>query len=301
MYSFDTNGRIIRGFDVPEPVAKTGAINLAILRNSNNIIKEPVRLIPITLWIFYCWLLFFSDIIPGPNALQLDPHTWEEVRDLSVNYLLIVPLFSGGSPVIHPVLEALFNIILLWSTLFFGFVIDGKSALQSRNSSSSDANSMVTTLFGMQLLTNAVFLPYLFSRTTPSETEIYQAKSNGYGELSAVEKFGESKAMPIAATILVILCLVWGIEGRPEFGDLPTRWGSFGELIKGDRLGFSFVVDLVYFAAFQGWLVSSDASRRRWRSDDERERWSQIAKYVPLFGLGGYLLARPGISLSKNE
>ena len=50
-----------------------------------------------------------------------------QVRDLSLNFWLIVPALAPASaPDLHPCLEGLFNLLLAWAGLFAGFLIDGK-------------------------------------------------------------------------------------------------------------------------------------------------------------------------------
>ena len=72
---------------------------------------------------------------------------------------------------------------------------------------------------------------------------------------------GESKLLgPLLATVGTV-AIGWGVAARPEFGDLPTRLASLGQLLSHDRLGSSFVVDLGLFALFQGWLVDDDLRR----------------------------------------
>lgn len=166
MYKFNKDGLIIKGFDVPEPVLKSGGFSLEILKFAKNIIQDPKRAIPLAAWVFYCWFVFISDIAPGLDALKLDPATWMSAVNLSLNYLLIQPLILPSfAPVNHPILEGIFNIMLLWATLFFGFILDGREV--SRKPSTKEVetiNTMTPYLFGMQLLTNAFYLPYLVTR-----------------------------------------------------------------------------------------------------------------------------------------
>ena len=70
--------------------------SLAILRQASTFIDSPIKAIPAAAWLFYCWFLFLSNVAPGPNALQLDPATWEEVKNLSLNFWLVLPL--AGRP-----------------------------------------------------------------------------------------------------------------------------------------------------------------------------------------------------------
>ena len=276
MYVFNSEGYIIKGFDVPEPVIKSGSISLQVLKSAKTIIQEPQRLFAVGAWVFYVWYVFLSDVAPGPNALTLDPKTWNEVFHLSFNYLLISPVFIPSlAPVEHPWLESLFNVVLLYATLFFGFVTDGKpnnipilSSTTSNTDSSptttattdaateSESNAMVPTLIGMQLLTNAFLLPYLITRPIPTTPTITSP-------LTGIEKAGESKLLPGIVFGFSMLCLYWLLEGRADvYGTVQDRYESFKTLISTDRLSFSFLVDILYFSVFQGWLMDDDYARR---------------------------------------
>lgn len=114
VYKVSKAGKIIKGFDVPEPVVKSGNLSLKILETASNVITEPIRAVPIAAWLVYCYFLFISDQTPGVNALQLDPATWSMVKDLSFNFWLILPILfptSALSASIHPGLEAIFNMV----------------------------------------------------------------------------------------------------------------------------------------------------------------------------------------------
>ena len=65
-------------------------------------------------------------------------------------------------------------------------------------------------------------------------------------------------------------------------------------------MGSSFVVDLVIFALFQGWLVDDDL-RRRGVAEGELGSLRSIAKFVPFAGLGYYLTARPAFEDGPPE
>jgi hypothetical protein len=64
------------------------------------------------------------------------------------------------------------------------------------------------------------------------------------------------------------------------------------ELLSADRLATSFVVDLVLFAFFQGWLVDDDL-RRRGVAKEDAAGLRALAKFVPFYGLCAYLALRP--------
>ena len=57
-------------------------------------------------------VVFLSDgILSGANALALEERTWDEVRDLSFHFFLVSPLLGlPFSPVVHPILEGVFNL-----------------------------------------------------------------------------------------------------------------------------------------------------------------------------------------------
>mmetsp|Transcript_88184 Transcript_88184/g.273244 ORF Transcript_88184/g.273244 Transcript_88184/m.273244 type:complete len:472 (+) Transcript_88184:47-1462(+) len=285
MYKADpATGKLATGFDVPEPAPfKPGSSSLFILSIVSKLIADPIRALPLILWVLYVTIVFFSNgILPGPDATQFDPSTWIEVRDLSLNFWLISPLLQlPFAPVVHPCLEGLFNLLLAWAAAFAGFLSDGRPGRPS--------GTMVPTVLGMQLLTNAVLLPYLVTRSPESA-----AAGIVYAEdLEPTEAaVSESRLLGPLLAFVGIGSVLWGVWARPEFGDFSTRWASFGQLLSGDRLGCSFVVDLVLFAIFQGWLVDDDL-RRRGAGDEDYGGLRILAKVVPFLGLCAYLVLRP--------
>lgn len=305
MYKVDRRAsKISYGFDVPEPTVKSGSVSLAILTVAGKLLDSPKRALPLAAWAFYCWFVFFSTVAPGPNALSLDPATWQEVRDLSLNFWLVMPLAApDAAPVLHPCQEGLFNFLLAYAALFSGFLIDGKREAigdyqQQDESEEAEGkgpkNAFVPYVLGMQLLTNAIYLPYLVLR----KPWISSADASPPA-LTPAERFGESRAAPLAFLGVGLLSLGWAALGREaEFGDLATRWASFQDIVGMDRLTFSFVVDLLYFWAFQGWLMDDDMLRRRGAAGGPN---MAVAKAVPFFGLVYFLLARPRLQLEEQE
>lgn len=104
--------------------------------------NEPIRFVPATAWVAYMYILFVSDgILPGANALAVEHLTWEEVRDLSINFFLISPApHLPFSPVVHPMLEGVFNLLLAWAALFAGFLSDERVEEAELVTVRSDAN-----------------------------------------------------------------------------------------------------------------------------------------------------------------
>jgi len=283
MYRADpSTGLLVSGFDVPEPAPfKPGSASLTLLSVASKLIAEPIRAVPLILWGLYVSIVFFSNgILPGPDATQLDGATWDEVFGLSINFWLISPLLNlPFAAVIHPGLEGIFNLLLAWAALFAGFLSDGRPGRTS--------GSMVPVVAGMQFLTNAFLLPYLVFRAPEADGAV------SYEDLEPTEAtVSEWKGLGPLLGAVGTGSIFWGLMARPEFGDLATRWASLIELLSGDRLGTSFVVDLVLFAFFQGWLVDDDLKRRGLEAT-EAQGLRALAKFVPFYGLCAYLLARP--------
>ena len=292
--------KITSGFDVPEPVAKSGAFSLFILKSASTFIEEPRKLIPFGAWIFYCWFLFLSTVAPGPNALQLDANTWNEVLDLSYNFWLILPIFGPQFDVdtVSPVLEGIFNLLLAWAGLFAGFMIDGKITAIEREGEKKADNKFILPAVVMQFLTNAAYLPYLFTRKSPSTTLSLGSNQSQFSisELTPLEKVCESKAVPVLFTTVGAVSIYWMLFGRMDGGypDIASRLESFNSMMSSDRLGFSFVIDLLYFTVFQGWLINDDLYRRGVSASNAASSpLAKIGSYVPFLGLAYYLFNRP--------
>jgi len=283
VYTANADGLLATGFDVPEPAPiKPGGAGLALLSLASKIIAEPLRAAPLLCFLVYCQQLFLAEgqLLPGPSALALDGATWVEVRDLSLNFWFVGPAaFGSAFPVVHPGLEAIFNLVLAWSALFAGFAADGRRGRPQ--------GSMLPTLAGMQFLTNAFYLPYLATR--PNE----EAEDIAVSELGVVEQACESPALPVLLGGVGAACVYWFAFARPEFGGLAERTASLQTLLSGDRLGSSFIIDLGLYAVFQSWLIPDDLKRRG--VVEEEQGTLRAIGAVPFVGLVAYLLLRPGL------
>ncbi|KAL3800334.1 hypothetical protein HJC23_003630 [Cyclotella cryptica] len=276
----EKSGLIESGFEIPEKAPpKQGYLNTLKSRFE----AEPVRFIPAAIWVAYMYLLFISDgILPGANALALEQRTWEEVRDLSLNFFLVAPsLHLPFSPVVHPMLEGVFNLLLAWAAMFAGFLSDERK----------DKPNLLPfgpMLVGMQFLTSGFLLPYLFTRTVETKSDVHREDIDGDIQTLVAEwrPLGGFLGLVGAASVF------WGLFARPEYGAFTERYASFGDLLSIDRVGSSFIVDLVIFAVFQSWFVDDDLKRRGVQAGD-LSLLRNVAKYVPFFGLAAYLSFRP--------
>ena len=288
-YALDGEGRIRTGHEIPEKAPPKGGYGRTLARRFRD---EPVRYVPALLWAAYMYVLFVSDgILPGANALALEARTWEEVRDLSLNFFLVAPALGlPFAPVVHPLLEGVFNLLLAWAAMFAGFLSDERE----------DKPNLLPfgpMLVGMQFLTSGFLLPYLFARTPEPRDAPVVYREDISGDLQA--KVAEWRPLGGGLAGVGAASIAWGLLARPEFGDFHERCRSFGELLSIDRVGSSFLVDLVIFAAFQGWFVDDDL-RRRGVEDGELAALRNTAKFVPFFGLAAYLTLRPALPVQRG-
>ncbi|KAL3827327.1 hypothetical protein ACHAXA_005073 [Cyclostephanos tholiformis] len=296
-YTLDPASGLIRsGYEIPERAPpKMGFIRTLTSKFDD----EPIRLVPALLWVAYMYVLFVSDgILPGANAFALELRTWEEVRDLSINFFLVSPaLHLPFSPVVHPMLEGVFNLLLAWAAMFSGFLSDERE----------DKPNLLPfgpMLVGMQFLTSGFLLPYLFTRTSersiPEEGTmslvVYQEDISGVLQ----REIAEWRPLGFILGVVGTSSIVWGFFGRPEYGDIGIRYASFLDLLSIDRVGSSFIVDLAIFAAFQGWFVDDDL-RRRGVALNELTILRNSAKFVPFFGLVAYLTLRPPLPIREED
>ena len=152
---------------------------------------------------------------------------------------------------------------------------------------------MLPVVAGMQFLTNAFLLPYLVVRPL-EETVVYEE------DLDAASRLGESRVLGPLLGAVGSAAIAWGLAARPEFGDLGTRWASLIDLLSDDRLGASFVVDLVLFGLFQSFLVDDDL-RRRGLEPEAAGGLRALGRFVPFYGLVGYLALRPPLSTRAED
>ena len=291
-------GLIIEGFDVPEPaVVKPGSLNLFSSTLQRKVSAEPVRIVPIVTWLAYMGIVFFSDgILPGANALQLEQRTWEEVRDLSLNFFLVSPILHlPFAPVVHPMLEGVFNLLLSWAAMFAGFLSDEREE-------KPNIFPMLPAVAGMQFLTSAFLLPYLALRTSEeleSGDVVYKEDVSGLEST-----LGEFRWLGAMMGAVGSGSIAWFFLARADvFGsDFGERYSSFMDLLSIDRVGSSFIVDLAIFALFQGWLVDDDMRRRGVDIDGgEMTGLRTIAKFIPFFGMATYLTVRPSLPEKQLE
>ena len=241
-------------------------------------------------WLLYMQHIFLSDAPCGPAGGELCgislPVTIEAIQ-LSINFWFVTPLiFPSMAPVLHPALEALFNIVVAWGSLFVCFLSDGRR----------QKVPMLPFMVGTAFLTNVFYLPYLGLREeNPSLLPPMDENDQ------KLVDFGESKAVPLVLIAVFAASMAWGAVARGgagEYGDIATRFSALQDMVlHTDRLAHSFMIDSLTFWAFQGWLVPDDMKRRNF----EDSTALLVARVIPFFGLAYYLLVRPPLPTVERE
>jgi hypothetical protein len=233
------------------------------------------RWLPAVAWVIYVGYLLLSPWPPGESLLRVQPDTLREAVDLSLNFWFVLPLaFPDAAPTLNPVLEGLFNGVVAWGLLFWGFLIDGRHQRWP----------MLPFLVGTAFLTNVFYLPWLALRS-PTTDPISPP-------LSPLERGVESRGWPTLLLVVAIAAGAWAVWGRPGFDHGVNRWADFRDLLGRDRLAYSFMVDAIVFWLFQGWLVTDDMTRRQWHH--RPTCW--IACLLPFLGLIIYFWRRPSFT-----
>lgn len=232
------------------------------------------------IWLIYFVYLILSDFPPGNSLLHITSDTLKEVIDLSLNFWFIAPIFAPDSaPILNPILEGIFNLVVAWALLFWGFYVDRRG----------QKFPMSFFLIGTAFLTNVFYLPWLAIRQSNPKIDDMP--------LNSVEKMAESRWLPSILMLIAIASVIWAGFARPEFGYLATRWASFQEILAQDRLAYSFVIDLIFFSLFQSWLVTDDMARRQW--DNSAIIW--ITRLIPFIGLVIYFWFRPPLLIKNHK
>lgn len=232
------------------------------------------RLLSASLWILsavYIYILFFSppgQLVPGEPVWAIKPDTIKEVLDESINFFFILPILNAvgikymESPVEHPASEALFNFAEAWIFMFLPLLL--------ADSRGREFSKILIWGFAM-FLTNSFLAPYMavLTTATPEETDNRTSK----GLLARI--FGWT------GLLVGTGALIWGMLGRPEFGDLTQRAQYFIGSLHTNRLTVAFCVDLLLFSIFQAMLIG------KIEPPDSGKRW---LRFIPFWGLATWLI-----------
>lgn len=136
----------------------------------------------------------------------MDPKALKEAFELSVNFWFVTPtLFSQVAPVLNPAFEGLFEFLVTWSVLFFGFITEARQN-----------DKMLGFLIGSSFLTNIFYLPYLALRERAPALVPVQSKN--IDTQRTLENLVENKLFGPVLTTFASIAIAWGLFARPEFG-----------------------------------------------------------------------------------
>ena len=224
--------------------------------------------------------------MPYSSPTALEQRTWEEVRDLSINLFLVLhALHLPFSPVVHSMLEGVFNFLPVWVAMFAGFLSD-------KREDKPNLYRFGPMLVGLQCLTSGLFTRTL-ERSGSSTEETWTSAVVYWEDISRFLQRKVAKWRPLGLFLGEVgaSLILWGLLTRPEeYGNFGTRYVSFLDLLSMDRVG-TFIVNLIIIAPFQGWFADNDLMRQGVGSA-KLLLLRNAAKFVPFFRLMAYLTLR---------
>ncbi|MGA1262514.1 MAG: nuclear transport factor 2 family protein [Prochlorothrix sp.] len=218
----------------------------------------------------YIYVLLLSppgQLVPGEPVWAVQLFTLREVVKESANFFFILPLLNAlgwhglETPLVHPVTQALFNLVEVWILLLLPlFWLDRRSQRLPR--------TLLVTL--ALFLTNALLLPVMALRSTQSPNPPIDPHTNPW--ISRI--FG-------AIGLCVGLAAVgWFFWAYPELGDLPERFRYGAFQFSHDRLFLAFSIDALLLAVLQIALLGEIAAHHP-------KAW---LRFIPFGGLVLWLL-----------
>ena len=289
----EVTGKLVKARDLVEPPFKPGKMAFFILRLVSPLVRlflkhqrqktiqnqlaeeQPTgKSQSFLAWVFwlmaiaYIYVLLLSppgQLIPGEPAWAIRPETIQTILNESLNFFFILPLLNligfhyMDAPIVHPILEALFNFAEAWIFMFLPLLLADRST----------AHLPKILLWTMAMFgTNAVLTPYMALRyTAPIPPALEEWNKSGLARI-----FGW------IGLSVGIIALIWGVIARPEFGDLAERMKYLAEQVMTDRVTLAFCVDLLLFSLFQALLLGSVHNRIGW------------LRFVPFWGLAVWLI-----------
>ncbi|GAQ77941.1 hypothetical protein KFL_000060060 [Klebsormidium nitens] len=249
------------------------------------------------MWGFYAaymaYMIFLPTgpgLAPGDPIWGMKPPAWQEVLDLSFNFMLVVTgLNTVGvhvveAPTVHPVNEGLFNFVIIWSIMLAPLIIGDKRKVSLKTKE--------LLWLGTMFITNVFAIPYMALRSGRPDADLpLQGSDNddpSWARAFARNILGGKKALGIVGLVIGTFMVYWGFFGRADmgFGGIDERIQYFWGLVKSDRVMFAFVWDVILYSIFQAWLVLDSAK-------SESERGLAKIGAIPFVGLGLYLLLQP--------
>ncbi|WIA22631.1 hypothetical protein OEZ86_009610 [Tetradesmus obliquus] len=287
--------------DVVEPSTKPGDSTLVLLGALTPLIRklgpaaDPANLkrLPIAaaavwaLYVGYLSIVMLSTAVPGAPAIATPPEVFEEILQESINLwwindsLTALGLSFIPNVPCPPVSEAVFNFVLGWCLMFLPVMLtDGPSQKVEKKGAWFTA---------IMFITNVFFIPFMALRAMPEPLEPAAAATSSSSSSVAAAQRQRKVAVPGSQRLpswspalgafggfIGVFAIYWALAGRPEFGDLSARYDYFQTTFNSNRVFWAFMLDMGLFYIWQlSFLQAAPAQY----------------KYVPYFGLAGWLIA----------
>lgn len=202
------------------------------------------------------------------------PEGVSEILNESINFWYANILFeTAGWPAVpnqaqHPVSEAIFNFAGTFSFLMLPLIVyDDK------------CKRKITYWTAILFLTNFLMWPYMalradFTHKHDRELEPTPAKVPLWG----LKWVPWAPAVSYTAMAIALFSVYWGLFGRPEFGDLPSRWQYLKYAVTHDRAFDVSISDTICYSLWQTVLMKGAPAKYR---------------FVPYVGLALWLVDLP--------
>ncbi|KAK9851123.1 hypothetical protein WJX84_001621, partial [Apatococcus fuscideae] len=209
-YELDGQGRMLRGRDLLESPFKPGRPVLFFLKalvplvrklgpRANPGVLREVPLKAYAVWALYAGYISYillSRAAPGGPAWETSFATIQEIINESLNFFYVniaagaVGLPSFPAAAVHPVSEALFNLVGAWGMMMLPLMLQDKRAGHVKNK--------WTIWVATMLLTNIFFIPWMALRLMPAKE----------GRLTMDKSHASTPELPSFAALLGALALV---------------------------------------------------------------------------------------------
>ncbi|KAK1380917.1 Monocarboxylate transporter 6 like [Heracleum sosnowskyi] len=232
----------------------------------------------------YIGWLFLLPYAPGDPVWAISSDTINSLVGLSLNFFFVLPLMNSvgirliDAPVLHPMSEGLFNLVIGWTLMFAPLLFTDRKRDRYKGS--------LDILWGFQMfLTNTFLIPYMAIRLNEADGQYTPRKTS---QLSTVMTNGAAFVGLIGGAVCLISVL-WALFGREDgnFGSLTERWDFLLSYLGSERLAYAFIWDICLYTIFQPWLIHDNLQ------NVQKSKISIVSylKFVPVIGLVVYLLS----------
>ncbi|KAG6391702.1 hypothetical protein SASPL_149460 [Salvia splendens] len=244
------------------------------------------KLLQVILWIaeaVYIVWLFLLPYAPGDPVWAISSDTISSLIGLSLNFFFILPLTNLvgihliEAPVLHPMSEGLFNLVIAWTLMFAPLLYTDK--LRDRFKGSIDV------LWGFQMfLTNTFLIPYMAIRLNEAQEDDTPRKTSQLGSVMT----NGAAIVGLTGGLVSLLSIVWAFYGRGDgnFGDLGERLEFLQNYLGSERLAYAFIWDICLYLVFQPWLIGDNLQNVQ----QDKIASVNLLRFVPVVGLVAYCL-----------